>query len=114
MAFVLQLARLVPIAVRLAVAGGAAYGTVRAGAWEDSSGSRDSVEQWRHSFNIREIEYPPPPSKEPLSDARLRARFAFWWNSALKRFFHAFTTPTSLTPRASLSDRLAGSAKPNS
>ena len=52
--------RLIPTAVRLTLAGGAAYGTVKVGAWSDSSESREKLDKVQESLhNIRELEYPP-------------------------------------------------------
>ena len=46
-----------PLAVRIFVAGGAGYGTVKYGIWSDSSKSREKLDQIKHSVQ-REIEYP--------------------------------------------------------
>ena len=60
MASLFRYIRLVPAAVRLTLAGGAAYGTVKVGAWSDSSESREKLDKVQESLhNIREIEYPP-------------------------------------------------------
>lgn len=58
MAVVFQYARLIPLALRVSLAGSAAYGTVKIGAWSDGKESRERLEQLQ---NIREIEYPPFP-----------------------------------------------------
>lgn len=58
MAVVFQYARLIPLALRVSLAGGAAYGTVKVGAWSDGKESRERLEQLQ---NRREIEYPPFP-----------------------------------------------------
>ena len=58
MAVVFQFARLIPLALRVSLAGAAAYGTVKVGAWSDGKESRERLEQLQ---NIREIEYPPFP-----------------------------------------------------
>ncbi len=60
MAFVFRTIRLVPTAIRVTVAGGVTYGTVKAGAWSDSSDSREKLDKVQESIsNLREIEYPP-------------------------------------------------------
>ena len=60
MAFVFRTLRLVPTAIRVTVAGGVTYGTVKAGAWSDSSDSREKLDKVQESIsNLREIEYPP-------------------------------------------------------
>ena len=71
MAFLIKFARLVPLAVRLSLAGGAAYGTAKVGVWSDSSGSPDKLRKVRESWLIeREIEYPTVPQhREPWRDA---------------------------------------------
>ena len=58
MADVFQFARLIPLALRVSLAGGITYGTVKVGAWSDGKESRERLEQLQ---NIREIEYPPFP-----------------------------------------------------
>ena len=71
MAFIIRLARLVPLAVRLSLAGGAAYGSAKVGVWSDSSGSQDKLRKVRESWPIeREIEYPTvSPQPEPWRSA---------------------------------------------
>ena len=52
--------RLIPTAVRVALAGGVTYGTVKVGAWSDSSDSREKLDKVQESIqSVREIEYPP-------------------------------------------------------
>ncbi len=59
MAFVFKTIRLVPAAIRITMAGGVTYGTVKAGAWSDSSESREKLDNIQESLsNMREIEYP--------------------------------------------------------
>ena len=63
MAFVFRYARLIPLAVRISLAGGTVYGTAKVGVWSDSSESQEKIEKIRESWqNVREIEYPPPSS----------------------------------------------------
>ncbi len=60
MAFIFKTIRLVPTAIRITMAGGVTYGTVKAGAWSDSSDSREKLDKVQESIgNMREIEYPP-------------------------------------------------------
>lgn len=65
MAFVLRYARIVPLTIRISLAGGAAYGTVKVGAWSESTEqSREKLHHLRESWqNAREIEYPPLAAK---------------------------------------------------
>ena len=56
MAFIFRIGRMVPLAVRLTLTGGAAYGTVNAGLWSDSAQSQDALTKLKVSW--REIEYP--------------------------------------------------------
>lgn len=112
MAFVLRVGSLLPIAVRVLVTGGAAYGSVRVGVWEDSSKSRETLENWRRSLrDMREIEYPSdsPLSaalSQPRTDARLHARAVYWWNTAVKRAFQFIIGSPTSSP--------SGNTKPNS
>ncbi len=103
MAFLLQLVRLLPSAARVVVAGGAAYGSVRVGAWEDTSGSKERLENWRHSLrDIREIEYPPAGQERAARLPSLQARVVSWWNSAVQKAFHFTVTPSITSDRLSL------------
>lgn len=56
MAFIFRIGRMAPLAVRLSLTGGAAYGTVNAGLWSDSVQSQDALKKLKGSW--REIEYP--------------------------------------------------------
>ena len=60
MAAAFRYIRLIPTAIRLTLAGGVTYGTVKVGAWSDSSDSREKLDKVQESFqSVREIEYPP-------------------------------------------------------
>ena len=53
-AYALKFVKLIPMAVRVSAAGGAAYGSVKVGAWSPSTqNSKDRLDQLQ-----REIEYP--------------------------------------------------------
>ena len=66
MAFILKLGRLIPIAVRISLAGGAAYTTTTYGVWSDSSESKDKLQNVRESWlNLYEIEYPSTQQARP-------------------------------------------------
>lgn len=56
MAFIFRIGRMVPLAVRLFLTGGVAYGTVSAGLWSDSAKSQEALRTLKGSW--REIEYP--------------------------------------------------------
>jgi len=56
MTFVFRILALVPGALRVGVAGGAAYGTTKLGVWSDSSESIEKFDRLRTSR--REILYP--------------------------------------------------------
>ncbi|XP_064388566.1 uncharacterized protein LOC135336624 [Halichondria panicea] len=97
MAFVFRTLRLVPTAIRVTVAGGVTYGTVKAGAWSDSSDSREKLDKVQESIsNLREIEYPPMehiqsahPQVDRLSANQievgaLRSSLTQSWNNAVK------------------------------
>ena len=62
MAVLLKMGSLVPTAVRVALSGGAAYGTVKYGVWTDSSQSREKLERLKNSVE-REIQYPQATMK---------------------------------------------------
>lgn len=47
---------MIPLAVRLSLTGGAAYGTAKVGLWSDSAQSQDALRKLKGSW--REIEYP--------------------------------------------------------
>ena len=54
MAYAVKYLKLVPLAIRVSLAGGAAYGSVKVGAWSVSTQtSKDKLDQLQ-----REIEYP--------------------------------------------------------
>ena len=54
MAYALKYIRLIPMAIRVSLAGGAAYGTVKVGVWsQDTQASREKLDLLQ-----REIEYP--------------------------------------------------------
>ena len=55
MAALFRYGRLVPAAVRIILAGGVSYGTVKAGVWSDSTQSREKLDKLS---NVYEIEYP--------------------------------------------------------
>ena len=57
MAVLLKYGTLIPLTVRLAVAGGAAYGTVKYNVWSDSSQSKEKLEKLKASAQA-EIQYP--------------------------------------------------------
>ncbi len=57
MAVLLKYGSLVPLAVRLGLATGTAYGTVKYNVWTDSSQSKEKLEKLKNSVK-REIEYP--------------------------------------------------------
>ncbi len=57
MAVLLKYGTLIPLAVRLALATGTAYGTVKYNVWSDSSQSREKLEKLKASVQT-EIEYP--------------------------------------------------------
>jgi len=61
MAAVFHYARLIPLALRVTLAGGATYGTIKAGAWSDGKESKERLEQFQQSLPMREVEYPPLP-----------------------------------------------------
>ena len=70
MAFILKLARLIPAAVRISLAGGAAYGTATFGVWSDSSESKDKLKQVRESWsNLYELEYPQQSAQQAWPSA---------------------------------------------
>lgn len=57
MAVLLKYGSLIPLALRVAVAGGATYGTVKQGVWRDSTESREKLTQMKQAVQ-KEIEYP--------------------------------------------------------
>lgn len=57
MAFVFRTLALIPTALRIGVAGGAAYGTAKVGVWSDSTESREKLEQINQAVQ-KEIHYP--------------------------------------------------------
>ena len=90
MAFVFRTISLVPMAIRVTVAGGVTYGTVKAGAWSDSSDSREKLDKVQESIsNLREIEYPP---MEHIQSVRTLTH-------------HTHIRPRSHTPTHSLSHK---------
>lgn len=62
MAFLLRLGALVPTAIRVAVPGGAVYGSAKYEVWADSKESREKLDRLRNSVE-REIEYPQMTGK---------------------------------------------------
>ena len=63
MAFLVHIVRMVPAALRVTLAGGAAYGSLRAGVWKDSSESREQLDSVQDSLHrLREIEYTQTPA----------------------------------------------------
>ena len=68
MAFIIRIVRLIPLAVRLSLAGGAAYSTAKLDVWSDSSDSQDKLRNVRESWLFRsEIDY--PTESEPWRNA---------------------------------------------
>lgn len=56
MAFIFRTLTLVPTALRVGLAGGAAYGTTKMGVWSDSSDSQETLDKLKAVK--REIQYP--------------------------------------------------------
>ena len=57
MATLLKYGSLIPVAIRVALSGGAVYGSVKSGIWSDSSQSPEKLERLKQSVQ-KEIEYP--------------------------------------------------------
>ena len=57
MAALLKYGKLIPLAIRVGVAGGVGYGTVQSGIWSDSSKSREKLDRLKESMQ-KEIQYP--------------------------------------------------------
>ena len=45
-----SIARVIPVAIRVVVAGGGVYGTVKVGVWNDSERSREKLNDFHHSW----------------------------------------------------------------
>lgn len=82
--------RAIPVAVRVLIAGGGAYGTVKVGVWNDSEQSREKLKDihhsWKDAITIHPSSVPEAKYKEvsPVTSATKS------WNGAVQNFFSYF------------------------
>ncbi|KAL5469432.1 hypothetical protein EMCRGX_G030687 [Ephydatia muelleri] len=81
----LSIIRVIPVAIRVAVAGGGVYGTVKVGVWNDSERSREKLSDfhhtWKDAIQIHPSSVPETKYKDEVSAVTYTTTS---WNSAVR------------------------------